>query len=98
MTRFPPRPKPDYYKGDYPKRSAAVRAAANADPFTQCWRCGRTLSQHPPHRTGRPPSWQAGHVRAGDVTSPLLAEASTCNTSHGARLGNILRKKRRLAW
>lgn len=86
-VRFPTRPKPAHYKGDYPKRSAAVRAAAYADPNTRCWRCGRTLAQHPRHKSGRPASWQAGHIYDGDPNSPLAPEASTCNTLAGQRLG-----------
>jgi len=91
-------PKPPHRTGDYHVRSRLVREAAYADPDTRCWRCGRTLDQHPPHKTGKPPHWTAGHVRDGDPTSPLLAEASTCNYAAGARLGNRRRRHRSLRW
>lgn len=61
-----------------------LREAANADPSTACWRCGKTLAQHGPHRNGRPAYWTAGHLRDGDPSSPLAPEASTCNFRAGA--------------
>jgi len=77
-----------------------VRDAANADPNTRCWRCGRRLTDHPPHKTGAAPTWHAGHTIDGQlgrpwlkVTEPppegpwLAAEASTCNVTAGARAG-----------
>lgn len=71
----------------YARQSRLVRAAANADPATRCWRCGRTLPEHPSHKTGAPPRWTAGHVNDGQLDGPLAAEASTCNYTAGARLG-----------
>ena len=47
--------KPAHHRGDYARRAKAVRDAANADPTTRCWRCGRTQAEH-----GQP--WQAGHL------------------------------------
>ena len=79
-------PKPAHYAGDYEVRAARCRAAANADPNTVCWRCGLFLDQHAPHSNGKPATWQAGHVRDGDPTSPLLPEASTCNVRAGRAL------------
>lgn len=61
-----------------------LREAANADPTTQCWRCGKTLADHTSHRNGRPAYWTAGHIRDGDPTSPLAPEASTCNYRAGS--------------
>ena len=80
--------KPAHYQGSYHVRSRIVRQAAYADLTTRCWRCGRTLDQHPPHKTGKPARWTAGHVIDSDPTSPLLPEASTCNYREGAKLGN----------
>lgn len=97
-VRFEPRPKPAYHKGDYPRRAKAVTDAAKANPLTQCWRCGRTLAQHPPHKTGRPATWHAGHVIDGDPNSPLLPEASTCNSRSGAQLGQRLSKAEPREW
>ena len=90
-------PKPAHYRGTFHVDSRRVRDAAYADPLTLCWRCGRTLDQHPPHKTGKPATWTAGHVIDSDPTSPLLPEASTCNKSAGARYGNRLRGARRAA-
>ena len=91
------RPKPAHYRGSYHVQSRLVRERAYADPTTRCWRCGHTLAEHAPHKTGKPPRWTAGHVRDGDPTSPLLPEASTCNKSAGATHGNRLRGARRAA-
>jgi hypothetical protein len=78
--------KPAHYAGDYQARAAQVRAAANANPETVCWRCGLYLDQHAPHASGAPVAWQAGHVHDGDPLSPLLPEASTCNSRAGRAL------------
>lgn len=73
----------EHYTGDYQRRAAAVRRAANANPATTCWRCGRTLADHPAGAT-----WDAGHIVDGNKYSALAPEASSCNRSHGAALGN----------
>jgi len=76
-----------HYAGDYEARARAVREAAYANPSTICWRCGKTLPEHGPTRTGKQQHWQAGHLIDGDPTSPLLPEASSCNAAAGvARL------------
>lgn len=80
-----------HYAWPYQLRAAAVRRSANANPAHLCWRCGRTLAQHPPHKDGRRPRWQAGHTVDGDSSAPLAAEASTCNLSEGAKAGNVKR-------
>ena len=77
-----------HHRGTYFAQAAAVRARANVDPTTRCWRCGRTLAQHPPHRNGKPARWTAGHVHDGQIGGPLEPEASTCNYSAGATMGN----------
>jgi hypothetical protein len=84
--------KPRHYQGQYWLRSRIVRATANADPTTRCWRCGLTLAEHKPHKNGTPAKWTAGHTRDGDPTAPLAPEASTCNFTAGARHGNDLRR------
>lgn len=88
--------KRPHHTGSYQARAAAVRAAANANPTTTCWRCGRTLAEHPPHRNGKPARWTAGHIHDGQIDGPLAPEASTCNYSAGATLGNKRRSSRRL--
>jgi hypothetical protein len=75
-----------HYAGDYARRAAAIRAAANADPLTRCWRCGRTLAEV---RDAKPAAtWDAGHLIDSDPASPLAAECSPCNRGAGARMGN----------
>jgi hypothetical protein len=83
-----------HYTGNYTRRARLLRQAANANPDTRCWRCGRTLPEHPPHRSGHPPRWQAGHVVDSQVNGALAPEASTCNASAGASYGNRLREPR----
>ena len=93
-----------HHRGPYKRRARAVRAAAySADALaemgvgapTRCWRCGRTLAEHPPHRNGRRPSWTAGHTIDGDPNCLLLPEASTCNYAAGAKRKNQLTTGRR---
>ncbi len=91
-------PHRPHYQGDYQVRARAVRQAAMLNPLTRCWRCGLTLAEHLPHRTGSPATWQAGHVIDSDPTSPLVAEASTCNKSAGASYGNAKREPRSEDW
>ena len=83
-----------HYAGDYRTRQRYLIAAANSNPSTICWRCRRTLAEHPPHKDGRRPFWTAGHLRDSDPTSPLLPEASTCNFKAGAVFGNRKRSRR----
>jgi hypothetical protein len=87
-VRFPPRPKPAHYKGNYARRAKAIRDTANANPLTRC-RCGLLAHQHPPHRNGAQGRWTAGHVVDGQVGGALVPEWSTCNLQAGARLGNL---------
>lgn len=82
-----------HHSGTYVRDSAILRAAAYADPTTRCARCGRTLAEHPPTRTGKPPRWQAGHVNDGQIGGPLRPEADVCNTAAGARRGNGMRRQ-----
>lgn len=76
-----------HYRGSYQRQARAVRAQANADPTTRCGRCGLTLAEH---RDGA--TWDAGHVNDGQIGGPLQPEASTCNRSAGAALGNRRRQ------
>lgn len=81
-----------HYSGSYEREARAVREAAYRNPDTRCRRCGRTLQQHAPHRNGTPARWDAGHVNDGQPGGPLAPEASTCNRSAGAQLGNRTRR------
>ncbi len=83
--------RPTHRLAPYTTAATAVVARANANPATPCQRCGRTLAEHPPHKTGKPANWHAGHVRDGDPTSPLEPEASTCNIV----AGNVARGQRK---
>lgn len=64
-------------------------------PDTRCWRCGKLLHHHRPHRNGHPAYWQAGHLVDGDPRSALAIEASTCNLTAGGRLGAARLAQRR---
>lgn len=90
---MPAKVKPAHYRGGYHVAARRVRQAANADPATTCWRCGRTLAEHKPHKTGKPARWMAGHIIDGQAGGPLLPEASTCNLEAGARYGNRKRQR-----
>jgi len=81
-----------HYDARYRSDAAKVRASANRDPLTRCWRCGLTLAEHAAHKTGRPPTWDAGHIHDGVPGSPLMPEASTCNRTAGAHLGHQRRR------
>jgi hypothetical protein len=79
--------KPSHRRGSHGQKAAKrVVDAAKANPHTLCWRCGRTLEQHPPHKSGRPAFWTAGHTVDTSSTCPLLPEASVCNFSAGGRM------------
>ena len=73
-----------YQTHDYKRRSVAVRAKANADPTTRCWRCGQGARPADP--------WVSGHTVDSDSSYPLAAEHQSCNASAGASYGN--RKRR----
>lgn len=76
--------KAAHHRGNYQTRAARVRAAANADPTTRCWRCdGLTRPDDP---------WTAGHIVDSHPDSPLAAEHASCNYSAGATLGNRRRQ------
>lgn len=90
--------KAPHHKGRYQQLAAKIRAAANADPTTRCWRCRRTLAQI---RAGKPRArWTAGHVNDGQVDGPLAPECSPCNFAAGARVTNTRRSTLRtpLTW
>jgi hypothetical protein len=71
-----------HHRGTYAARARKVRAAANANPATRCWRCGLTLAEVPGS------TWDAGHLSDGRADSALAPEHSTCNRSAGATMGN----------
>lgn len=79
-----------HHSGSYRRRSAAVRAAAYADPAYRCpGPCGLTRAEHGLE-------WDADHAIAGDPLSPLRAMCTRCNRSAGARLRNVRAKAARL--
>ena len=78
----------EHYRGSYTLQAEAVRRYAYANPATPCGICGRTLDQHPHTSTGKPPTWDAGHVLDGVPGSPLRPEVATCNRAAGAAIGN----------
>lgn len=73
---------------------ASCTCSATTIDHCTCGRaCGKTLAQHPPTKTGKPPSWDAGHARSGDPSSPLRTEVAGCNRRNGASEGNRRRLK-----
>jgi hypothetical protein len=85
-----------HHQGDYPRRAAAVRAAAYGDPTTRCWRCGLTLEEA--KASNSKVRWQAGHLVDGQAGGALRPEHSTCNASAGAAYGNAKREPRSQSW
>lgn len=76
--------KGPHHRGSFQVRSEKVRAAANRDPSTRCWRCGRTLWEV---RMEKPDAvWQAGHLVDGEVGGALAPECSPCNHRAGGAL------------
>jgi hypothetical protein len=90
--------KAAHHRGSHQRHAAKVVAAANADPTTRCQAilpngkvCNRTLTQHPPTKTGKPPEWTAGHINHGQVatsTADYRPEVMSCNSREGATRGN----------
>jgi len=81
--RKPPRPHDD---AGYRRRREQLMKTIT--PHTRCWRCKKLAHEHPLHRDGRPGQWQCGHTVPGNNRAPLALEWSSCNLSHGGRLGN----------
>lgn len=82
--------KAAHHRGSYQVAAARVRALANANPATRCWRCGLTLAEV---RTSKPQArWTAGHLNDGQVGGPLAPECSPCNYGNGAARGNRMRE------
>jgi hypothetical protein len=96
-----------WHSGDFNRVSRTMRAQANADPTTTCWRDGRTLAEHGPNAT-----WNCGHIKPHEMhlyqqhPSPYATwstgsdrqrrlcapEVAGCNTSQGATDGNRTRE------
>jgi hypothetical protein len=87
--------KAPHHKGRYHQASRALVAAAYANPDTRCWRCDKTLAQHPNTKTGNPPRWSAGHVIDGQINGPLRPEVLSCNSRAGAVIGNRSPKRKK---
>ena len=88
--------KAAHHRGDYHRRSLALKAQAYANPDTRCWRCGRTMQQV--RQTKPRAKWTAGHLVDGQINGALLPECSPCNYGAGARLTNSRRGKTDLSW
>jgi hypothetical protein len=75
---------PDHQRGRYKRDAKAVTDAANRNPATRCWRCGKTIAER---RVIHPAAiWHAGHLVDGLPGGELRAECSWCNTSNGGAL------------
>lgn len=83
-----------HHSGSYEVRARRVRDAANADPSTRCWRCGKTLAEARKMHPQRNVVWHAGHTVDGNSAFPLAPEHSVCNTSAAARETNRKRSMR----
>lgn len=83
-----------HYTGSYDARAKRVRDAANADPTTRCWRCGKTLAEARKMHPDRNVVWHAGHTVDGNNAFPLAPEHSVCNTSAGGAIGSKRRMLR----
>jgi hypothetical protein len=90
--------QPHHKDRRYVLASARIRAAANANPNTRCWRCGLTLAEHPNTKTGKPPRWTAGHIVDGDLSAGLRPEVDVCNYQAGAAAGNRNREPHSELW
>jgi predicted kinase len=82
-----PRPNPQALWNQPQYRARRKTLIASATPQSKCWRCGKRLQEHRPHRDGKPVKWTAGHIIDGDPRSPLALEASTCNYRAGGTIG-----------
>lgn len=71
-----PRTKPSRPSGDYQARAKSIRNAANADPKTVCWLCGKAA------RPGDP--WVANRGITYGIDALLPAHRS-CSSSAGAK-------------
>lgn len=85
--------KPPHYAGSYHVRSRQLKAHANANPETRCWRCGLTRNEYAAIHGDRPARWTAGHIHDGEVEGPLMPEHHRCNSSAGATMGNQRRQR-----
>jgi hypothetical protein len=83
--------KQPWHRGNHQRRARAIVQAANADPTTRCWQCGRTKTEHRRR-------WTAGHVHDSQVDGELRAECEPCNFSRGATMGNQRREPHSTNW
>jgi hypothetical protein len=74
----------------YRRAAKALTDKAYANPRAVCWLCGRTLVDGPRYRSGRPSTWHADHVVAGDPRSPLRVAHSRCNESRSKATGRVI--------
>ena len=82
-----PKRKPQH-SGAYQRMADKVRAWGYANPDYTCPKCGLPLLPGVPGMD----TWDAGHVRDGEVGGALRPEHAKCNRSAGATAGNLARK------
>jgi hypothetical protein len=74
----------------YRRRRAALMKSAT--PHTKCIRCGRPGHAHPTHhKTGKVAGWHCDHLDPSNNNAPMALSWSTCNLSHGGKIGNAKR-------
>jgi hypothetical protein len=83
--------KAPHHSGTHEVASRKVRAVANANPLTLCWRCHRRIDQHVDHHNGKPPRWTAGHtVTASTTAQPWLTPMISVADCEQAAAGDWL--------
>lgn len=77
-----------YDSTSYRKRRKALMATVTAATRCAAPGCGKLLSEHAPHKSGRPATWQCAHTVPGRNDAPLAIWASVCNLREGSRRGH----------
>lgn len=94
-----PKVKGLHHRGTYDTESRKVVAAANASPFTRCWKCKRTLAEVARDKRARGKRtrthWCAGHINRAEIGGALLPECSECSAREGQAITAKRQAKRR---
>lgn len=93
--------KAPHHRGNHDRLSLAARRAWTADPATRCTHCGLTLAEGIERYGAERAQWEADHRTPGRVARSIAdyqPAHSTCNRSHGAKLGNKAREPHTELW
>src|SRR5215831_9042667 len=80
-------PREDNGLGPEYRKAADALKAAFIPGKTACWRCGRPIASLAEHHAGH----RKARALGGTLADGLADEHEHCNTSHGAKLGALLR-------